>query len=356
VPSSPTSCEHFPTLYQLANASGFAVEVLPYGATIVSVRAPDRQGRPANVVLGLAALTDYFGDHPYLGAVAGRVAGRIGGARFSLDGKEYELAANDGCNHVHGGIDGFHRKLWSVESASAGSLRLSCLSPDGEEGYPGTVRAAVTYSVTDENALVMDIEATTDRATPFSLTQHSYFNLAGCGDILDHDLQILADAYSPMGPDFGLLGRREPVGDNDCRQPRRLRDAIPRLLRGHGDLYFLPAPAASLESSLQAAPEHTSPRLKPGLQQASPEPRALRTAAVLRHSGSGRVLTVRTDEDCLQLYTGAFLDGRPHAPHAGLCLECEGYPDALNSPDLGNITLRPGETFRRTTVYAFSTF
>ena len=340
----------------LANASGFAVEVIPYGATIVSVRAPDRQGRFANVVLGLSALTDYLDDHAYFGAVVGRVAGRITGARFLLDGKIYELAANDGDNHVHGGVAGFHRKCWTVERVTGNSLRLRCVSPDGEEGYPGTVRTVVTYSVTDENAILMDIEATTDRVTPFSLTQHSYFNLAGQGDILDHDLQIFAGAYAPMGPDFGLLGTRAAVTENDFRRPRRLREAIPRLFRGHGDLYFLPAPVDLLESSLQAVPLTPRHGLEPGFQPISAESRVLRTAAVLRHSESGRALTVQTDEDCLQLYTGAFLDGRPHPAHAGLCLECEGYPDALNSPDLGNITLRPGQTFRRRTVFAFSTF
>jgi len=312
-------------LFTLENARGFSVQVIPYGATIVSVRAPDRQGHFANVVLGLPSLEDYLGEHPYLGAVAGRVAGRISGARFSLDGKIYELAANDKSNHVHGGIAGFSRKLWAVEKAAPRSLRLSCISPDGEEGYPGTVRVAVTYSVSDDNALVIEIEATTDSPTPFSLTQHSYFNLAGDGDTLGHELQILADAYAPMDEDLGLVGRREPVAANDFRQPRRLGDAIPQLFRKHGDLYFLP-PA---------------------------DPRALRTAAILRDPGSGRALTVKTNEDCLQLYTGAFLEGRPHA---GLCLECEGYPDALNSPHLGDITLRPGQTFCRTTIYAFSTF
>ena len=313
-------------LHTLKNARGFSVQVLPYGATIASVLAPDRHGRFADVVLGLSTPAAYLGEHPYLGAVAGRVAGRISRARFPLEGRVYELAANDGVHHAHGGVTGFSRKLWSVEAEGPQSLRLACLSPDGEEGYPGTVRTALTYTVTDENAIVLEIEATSDRPTPFSLTQHSYFNLAGQGDILDHELQIFAGEFAPMNEDLSLTGRREPVAANDFRRPRRLGEAIPQLFHEHGDLYFLP------------------------------EAKSVRPAAILRDPASGRVLTVSTDEDCLQLYTGAFLDGRPHSPHAGLCLECEGYPDALNTPHLGDITLRPGETFRRTTIFAFSTF
>lgn len=321
-------------LYSLGKAEGFSVGIIPYGATIVSIRAPDTGGKFANVVLGLPSLAGYLGPHPYLGAIAGRVAGRIRGASFPLDKRMYHLAANDRSNHLHGGIVGFSRKLWTIETATENSLRLICHSLDGEEGYPGSVRAAVTYSVTLNNALVVEVEATTDRPTPFSLAQHSYFNLAGRGDIRDHELQIFAEAYAPMGDDLGLLGRREPVSANDFRRPRRLCEAISHLFRGHGDLYFLPPS------------EHGS----------------LRTAAILRDPTSGRVLSVQTNEECLQLYTGRYFDGtlrgpngQAYAQYAGLCLECEGYPDALNSPDLGTITLRPGETFRRTTVYAFST-
>jgi aldose 1-epimerase len=336
---SPTPFGTLPTgetvgLYSLGNAHGFSVAVIPYGATVVSVQAPDSRGQPADVVLGLPTLAGYLAPHPYLGAVAGRVAGRIRGARFTLDGRTYRLAANDKSNHLHGGAEGFSRKLWTVEVFSEASLRLSYHSPDDEEGYPGAVRTAVTYSVTPDNALVMETEATADRPTPFSLTQHSYFNLAGRGHILDHELQIFSDAFAPAGDDLGLLGRRERVAQNDFRQPRRLGEAIPHLFREHGDLYFLPRS----------------------------DSRSLRTAAILRDPRSGRVLTVQTDEDCLQFYTGAFLDGtlcgengRRIDKHAGLCLECEGYPDALNSPALGNITLRPDEMFRRTTIYAFST-
>jgi len=326
---------------RLANGNGFAVEVIPYGATVTSLVAPDREGRLTDVVLGFRDAGDYLAPHPYFGAVAGRVAGRITGARFVLNGELHELAVNDPPNHVHGGKVGFDRRVWTTASLTRAdgnaSLRLTYRSPDGEEGYPGTVEATVTYTVTFDNELVMETEAVTDRATPFSLTQHSYFNLAGegSGSVEGHELQILGDTYAPTDERMGLLGRRESVAGNDFRVSRRIGEALPHLFQRHGDLYFLPETG-----------------------QLSREPRV---AARLYEPVSGRLLTVSTNEDCIQLYTGVSLDGKligksgkAYGRHAGLCLECEGYPDGANTPALGDIILRPGQHFSRTTIYAFS--
>jgi len=329
-------------VYTLANASGFSFQVITYGATVTSLRVPDRQGRLADVVLGFNTLADYLAPHPYFGALAGRVAGRVSGARFVLDGEEYKLAANDPPNHLHGGWTGFDRRLWSVAASNASSLRLTYCSPDGEEGYPGTVNVSVTYTATNDNALIMETEATTDRATPFNPTQHSYFNLAGegSGTVAGHELQIHSETCAPTDEHMGLLGRYETVSGrgNDFRQPRRLADALPHLHKAHGDLYFLPRPEFGKNSA--------TPRL----------------AARVYEPVSGRMLTVSTTEDCLQFYTGVSLDGtlrgksgQPYGAHAGLCLECEGYPDGANTPALGDIILRPGHPLRQTTIYAFST-
>lgn len=323
--------------HTLANAAGASVEVLTLGGIVTALRVPDRDGVLADVVLGFDHLAGYLGAHPYFGVIAGRVAGRITGARFPLDGVSHALVCNNPPNHLHGGARGFDKQLWlaqpAVRADGAASLRLSRLSPDGEEGYPGSVDVAVTYTLTAANALVIETAASTDRPTPFSLTHHSYFNLAGEGtvSVADHLLQIQADTYAPADQAMTLVGRREPVtAANDFRQPRRVGNAIPALHQHHGDLYFLPGAG-------------------------------LREVAQLTDPGSGRVLTVSTTETCLQFYTGVALDGsltgksgRAYGPHAGLCLECEGYPDGANTPALGDIILRPGRALHHTTIYAFS--
>lgn len=327
-------------IFTLANARGVSARILTYGATVASLNVPDRDGNLADVVLGFDRLEDYLIRHPYVGVIAGRVAGRIRDARFSLEGHTHHLAANNSPNHLHGGIEGFDRKLWSASPVSrpdgADSVRLRYRSPDGEEGYPGTVETTVTYTLTSDNALLVETTATTDRATPFCPTQHSYFNLAGEGTVEDHEVQILADHYAPADEAMGLLGRREPVtaGGNDFRHARRLGEALPHLHKHHGDLYFLPVANTA------------EPRL----------------AARIYEPRSGRILAVSTTEACLQLYTGVGLEGsltgksgRRYGPFAGLCLECQGYPDGANSPEMGDIILRPGRTFHHLTRYAFST-
>jgi aldose 1-epimerase len=327
--------------YDLRLPDGSGARIITYGGIITSLQVPDREGRLADVVLGFDNLTDYRRQsHPYFGAIAGRVAGRITGANFHLDGRDYPLAVNNPPNHLHGGEIGFSRRNWNATPLTredgAPSVRLEYRSPDGEDGYPGNVDAAVTYTFTARHELIMEVEATTDRATPFSLTQHSYFNLSGegVGDVQDHRLQILADSYAPADEHMGLTSKREPVTlpGNDFRQPRRLGDAVAELHGQHGDLYFLPD---------DGHPHHV---------------------ARVEDPASGRVLDVHTDEPCLQFYTAVSLDhsttgksGQTHGPFGGFCLECEGYPDGANTPELGDIILRPDQTYHRTTIYAFST-
>lgn len=329
-------------LFSLQGSGGFELRAMNYGATVTHLRVPDGRGDVADVVLGFNSIAGYLQPHPYLGVTAGRVAGRISGARFTLDGREYQLAANDPPNHLHGGDRGFDKRLWAAEAlshADGSAVRFTRTSPDGEEGYPGNLRASVTYVVTPNNEFVVETEVTTDRATPVTLTHHSYFNLAGegSGSIEGQELQLMASTYAPADGASGLIGRRDPVTDNDLRDGKVLGSVIPRLRARHGDLYFL--------------------------DRGSAGPGVLVEAARLVDPVSRRVLSVRTTEACLQFYTGVGLtgkligkSGRAYGPLAGLCLECEGYPDGVNRPELGKIILRPGEVSRHRTVYAFSTF
>jgi aldose 1-epimerase len=330
--------------WTLCGAGGLVVEIINYGAIVTRLMAPDRNGRLADVVLGFDNLDAYIADRAYIGVVAGRVAGRITGACFELEGKAYELARNDPPNHLHGGCTGFGKRLWQAraQSQSSGgrSLSLTYRSQDGEEGYPGTVDVAVTYTVTDDNVLLVQSEAVTDQPTPFSLTYHHYFNLAGegAGSIADHELQIHSSESVVTDEHMTLLGRVEPVAGrgNDFREPRKIGDALPHLFRGHGDLYRLRGASAE-DAALKPTP-----------------------AARLVHPGSGRAFEMFTTADYLQFYTGFALDGAArgksgvaYARHAGLCLEPEGYPDGANAPYMGDILLRPGHPRRETTIYAF---
>jgi aldose 1-epimerase len=331
--------------YTLANASGASVDVITYGGIVTSLRMFDRLGRLNDVVLGFDSLAPYMDGHSYFGAIVGRVAGRITGGRFTLDGRLYELPRNDGSNHLHGGVTGFDKRLWIAQpfarSNGAASLRLTYRSLDAEEGYPGTVDVAVTYTLSAQNDFIVEAEAVTDRPTPLCLTQHSYFNLAGenADGIANHELKINADEFAPTDGEMTLLGQRVAVDgrSNNFNHPRRLGEAIPDLFQRHGDLYFVRRPSHS--------------------------PRASVIAARLVEPTTGLGLEIHTTETCIQLYTGSALDGshigksgRPYGQHAGICLECEGYPDAVNAPELDDIVLRPGEVRRNITVYSFFNF
>lgn len=332
--------------WTLTGAGGVVAEIIAYGATVTRLLAPDRQGRLADVVLGFAGFEPYRANRAYMGALVGRVAGRISGGRFSLDGRTYELPRNEGTNHLHGGIEGFDKKVWIaspvIRGDGAPSLRLRYRSPDGEEGYPGAVDVSVTYTVTDGNALLVETEAVAARPTPVNLTQHSYFNLAGegAGTVLDHQLQIHSSYFAVTDEQLILVGREEPVDGraNDFRQARNLGEALPALFQKHGDLY-------RLRDSVNG---NAGAKLIP--------------AARLAHPASGRVMEVSTTATHLQFYGGTLLDGSligksgvAYGKNAGLCLECEGYPDGANYPELGDIIVRPEKPKREITVYAFST-
>ncbi len=326
--------------FTLRNAAGASLDVITHGGTVTALRVPDRSGRMADVVLGFSDLGGYLAGAMYFGAIIGRVAGRTPQGRIVIDGQPHQLACNNGPNHLHGGRLGFDRRLWSarpvLRSDGADSLRLTYRSPDGEEGYPGNVELAVTYTLTAASEFIIETEARADRATPVCLTHHSYFNLAGesSGSIEGHELEIFADERVPTDENMTLSARRELVAGtpSDFRAPRRLGDALPQLFKSHGDLYL------------------------------SRTPGSMAPIARVTEPVSGRVLTVATDEPCLQFYSAVDLDGslvgksgRAYRRFAGLCLECQGYADGVNHPELGATLVRPGQVQRRTTLYAFST-
>jgi aldose 1-epimerase len=321
------------------------LECLSYGGIVTRLLVPDRTGELADVVLGFDDLESYLDGSSYFGAIVGRVAGRIPGARYRLNGITYHLPENDPPNHLHGGYRGYDKKLWDCTSFprpdGAPSLRLTLISPHLDEGHPGTVHVSVTYTITPDNAFQIETEATTDRDTAFSLTHHSYFNLAGesSGTIDGHELQIHADECVAVDDCMAPLGRVEALvtDGNDFRRLKPLGSAIPQLFRRHGDLYRLRKPAE----------ESTTHTLVP--------------AARLVHRESGRVLDVSTSLSCLQLYTASELDEpalgksrKLYRKYAGVCLECQAYLDGISHPELGDILLSPGQTRRDCTAYAFS--
>jgi aldose 1-epimerase len=327
--------------FTLQNPRGLVAKIINYGATLTEFHVPDANGKKADVVLGFKELGGYLGNHPYFGATVGRVAGRITGGGFFLDGRKYCLAINNPPNHLHGGNSGFDKRLWSaaalVDASGAEAVKLTRLSPDGEEGYPGNVEVAVTYSLNADYDLAIQYEATTDKATPLSLTNHSYFNLSGegSGNIAKHVLQIHSDAITATDAAMTMLGRREPAAGkpNDLNQPRQLGEVIPEILNQHGDNYLVRREQAG----------------------------ALVPAAQVWDPLSGRRMEVLTTEDCVQFYSAAVLDGtlkgksgKAYVKFGGLCLECQGYPEGVNTPELGDIVLRSGNTYRQTTIYRFS--
>jgi aldose 1-epimerase len=328
-------------VWTLANTQGMRAEILSFGAIIARLEVPDRAGRPANVVLGLASLAEYARLSPHFGAVVGRFANRIAGGRFVLDGKSYQLATNNGPNALHGGRKGFDKVAWRAAAGSGEQVVLRYLSRDGEEGYPGNLAVTVTYSLAESNELRIDYAATTDQPTIVNLTNHSYFNLAGegAGDILDHVVTINADAFTPTDATQIPTGEIRAVRDTpfDFRSPRavgeRIRRADPQLLvaRGYDHNWVL-----------------------------AQAPGGLRLAARAADPGSGRVLEVLTDRPGLQFYTGNSLTGALAGPAGssyrqsdGLCFETQGFPDAPNQPAFPSSVLRPGEEFRSTTVFRF---
>jgi aldose 1-epimerase len=334
-------------LFKLANGHGMELEVMTYGGIIRSLKVPDRTGAVADVVLGFDGPEGYLGDPPppYFGALIGRYGNRIAKGKFTLDGQTYTLATNNAPNHLHGGNKGFDKVLWTAaprQSSEGASLVLTRTSPDGEEGYPGTLQVRVTYTLTDRNELVIDYHATTDKATPVNLTNHSYFNLAGegSGDILGHELMINADRYTPVDDTLIPTGELASVADTpfDFRKATaigaRINQDNPQLKNGKGY-------------------DHNWVLNRQGT--------GLQLAARLSDPKSGRTLEIRTTEPGLQFYSGNFLDGtikgkggHAYALRSGLCLETQHFPDSPNHPAFPSTILKPGQSYDSKTVFTFS--
>jgi aldose 1-epimerase len=329
------------SLFTLTNKNGLRAEIMNYGATLISLHVPDRKGDLADIVLGKDSLDEYVEGHPCFGSTCGRVAGRIGGGTFEIDGKTHSLETNDGgINNLHGGPEGFHMMLWSakiIDDFGVTKLVLSLTDPDGHNGFPGTVHCTVTYALLDDDCLEIHYEATTDRTSPFNPTNHSYFNLKGSGNILEHTVQIFADSVATVDEHSTLLGRRDPVvaGYNDYQSPIKM-GSLEKLEVGNADIHFF------LNEGRSKLPK---------------------LAATLKEPTSGRAMEVLTTEPGLQFYAGLSLSkdapdsgkgGVIQEPMDALCLETQDYPDSINYPEMGGAILKPGQTFKSTTVFRFS--
>lgn len=326
-------------LYTLRNKNGMIAKLTNFGAALVELHVPDKNGQFADVVLGFDSVDGYASDkNPYFGCTTGRYANRIAGGKFTLDGKQYQLATNNGPNHLHGGTVGLNKRVWDA-ALGENAVSFTYLSPDGEEGYPGNLNLKVTYTLTDDNGLRIDYEATTDKATIINLTHHSYFNLAGqgSGDILGHELKLYAENYTPVNDALIPTGDIAPVADTpfDFRQSTpigaRLKDAGSDPV-GYDLNYVL----NNQSGNLAVAAEVVEPT-------------------------TGRVMIVETSDVGIQFYTGNFLDGsvtgkggKVYKQHYAFCLEPQHYPDSPNHSNFPSTVLKPGETYKNTTVYRFS--
>jgi aldose 1-epimerase len=330
-------------VFTLTNKAGVQIKAISYGAIITSIRVPDRTGAMADIALGFDTLDGYLEDHPYFGAVVGRYGNRIGKARFTLDGQTYKLAANNGPNHLHGGVRGFDKYVWTAEVLKgATGVAFTRRSPDGEEGYPGTVEARVSYVLAESNELSIEYRATTDKATTINLTQHTYFNLSGhdAGTILDHEVMIAADRYTPVDATLIPTGELAPVTGTpfDFRQPTRVGA---RIEEAHPQIKF----GLGYDHNWVLNRTGGGPQL----------------AARVADGKSGRTLEVQTTEPGVQFYTGNFLDGTikgkggaVYNRRNGLCLETQHYPDSPNQPAFPSTIVKPGATYQSTTVWKFA--
>ena len=331
-------------MYKLTNAHGVEVGAMNYGGIIMSIRVPDKNGKFADIVLGHEAMEGYIPNPPYFGAIVGRYANRIAGGTFNLDGKTYNLPKNDGPNTLHGGMTRtFDKVVWDAEPLKGTTgVVFSYLSKDGEEGFPGNLKTTVTYTLNNDNELIIDYEATTDKATPINVSQHSYFNLKGegNGDILDHEIMINADKFTPVDKNLIPTGELRAVKGTpfDFTTPTkigsRINDDYEQLVLGHGY-------------------DHNWVINRSGS--------GMVLAARVTEPTTGRVLEVSTTQPGVQFYTGNFLDGTITGKHGhvykrryGFCLETQHFPDSPNHPDFPNAILRPGETFREKTIFKFS--
>lgn len=320
--------------YHLSNANGMTVSIINLGGIVTNVSVPDRDGRFENVTLAFDSSDDYLANSPYLGAICGRYANRIAKGRFTIDGTEYKLATNNEPNHLHGGVKGFNKAVWRhepIESADSVGVRLSYTSPDGDEGYPGNLTTTVIYTLTNNDELRIDYEATSDKATPINLTNHCYWNLAGSGTILDHELTLNCEKYLPVDETLIPTGEQHDVAGTpmDFRKAKKLGAEIDTVAGGYDHCFVFRT-------------DLTEPQ----------------TVARVHDPKSGRVMEISTTEPGVQLYTGNFLDGTAasggYSKHGGLCLECQHFPDSPNQAGFPNVIYRPAQVYRQSTVHKFS--
>ncbi len=334
-------------LYTLRNSKGMEAKITNYGGIVVSLKVPDRNGQFGDVVLGFDSLSgytspEYIKSNPYFGALIGRYGNRIGKAQFSLDGKVYKLAANNGPNHLHGGVKGYDKVVWEAtpRQGEEPALELRYVSKDGEEGYPGTLNVTAVYTLTNDNGLKVEFTATTDKDTVVNLTHHSYFNLAGKGDILGHEVMIKADTFTPVNSTLIPTGKLQPVKGTpfDFNTPTTIGARINenneqlKFGKGYDHNWVINKPMGEL-----------------GLMASVYEPT------------TGRVLEVLSTEPGLQFYSGNFLDGTltgkggwVYQFRNGFCMEPQHYPDSPNKPNFPSVVLKPGETYKNTIIYRFS--
>lgn len=325
--------------YLLTNKNGVKVALLNYGAIVQSIETPDKAGKFANITLGYPTIEGYLGDTSYFGGIVGRYAGRIGKGKFTLDGKEYTLAVNDGPNHLHGGKKGFSMQPWvakvlPTEKGKGSAVEMTYQSKENEEGFPGSVKVVVVYTLTDDNELKIDYTATSDKPTPVNLTNHAYWNLAGAGsrDILDHSLTLNCSKYLPGDDHLLVTGEIKDVKGTpmDFTAPAKIGARIGEVKGGYDHCYVVDG--ASGGTPVQVAKVH--------------DPQ------------SGRSLQILSTEPGVQFYTGNFLDGKPgsggFAQYGGFCLECQHFPDSPNKPEFPSTLLEPGKVYTQTTIHKFS--
>ena len=326
-------------LFTLTNKNGLVAKITNYGGIVTELHVPDKNGQNGNVVLGFETLDKYVAGHPFFGTITGRVANRIGKGTFTLDGKQYKLETNNGPNHLHGGNNGFDKKVWQPESRdtkNGPALRLTYLSPDGDAGYPGNLNTTVTYTLTNDNELKIDYQATTDKPTIVNLTNHSYFNLAGDGNgtVLDHELMINADRYTVFDKTQIPTGEIRSVKGTplDFTKPTPIGQRIEKVEGGYDHNYVLNGKTGEMK-----------------------------LCARVRDPQSGRVMEIRTTEPGVQLYTANGLNGsitgvsgKPYPKYGAFCLETQHYPDSINHPEFPSVVLRPGQTYKTTTVHKFT--
>ena len=324
-------------LYTLTNKNGLSAKITTYGTIITELHVPDRRGRLGDIVLGFDNLGQYLQKHPYFGATVGRVANRIAKGRFTLDGVTYQLAVNNGPNHLHGGLVGFDKKVWKAEPLTGVGVKFSCTSRDGEEAYPGNLQVTVVMTLTDDNELKIDYTATTDKPTPINLTNHSYFNLLGKGEILEHELLVAADYFTPTDNELIPTGEIKPVNGTplDFTTPKPIGSRIQQI------------------GNKESGYDHNFVLNSGG--------KTLALAARVYEPQTGRVLEVHTTEPGVQLYTANYLDGTLkgkngiiYGRQTAFCLETQHFPDSVNRPNFPSTILRPGGTYRQTTVHKFT--